>query len=144
MLSLTLFLGLWSIIAFLGVQATPSSGLQVFEHLRGIPAGWIQGNAPRASTLIRLRLAVRQEQKATLLEQRVIELSTPDHPSYGQHMTRSALKVFLKPSSEVAEAIISWLKAESISDDSIEDDGDWINFSAAVARMERTLNAHFY
>src|SRR6266536_5575141 len=124
--SFAFLVGLWSIfIALLGVQAAPSSGIEVFEHLRGIPQGWIQGDAPPASKLIRFRIAVRQQQKSTLFEQRVIDMSTPDHATYGQHMKRDELKAFLKPSLEVSEAILSWLNAEGVPDKHIEDDGDW-------------------
>lgn len=145
MLSFATLVGLCSIlIALLGIQAAPSSGVEVFEHLRGIPEGWVQGGAPPASKLIRLRIAVRQEEKSDLFEQRVIDISTPNHPLYGQHMKRDELKAFLKPSPEVSGAILSWLDAEGISEDFIENDGDWINFIAPVSRVERMLNTHFY
>lgn len=74
----------------------------------------------------------------------VIDMSTPDHPNYGQHMKRDQMKAFLRPSTEVSSAILSWLHSEGIPDKDIEDDGDWITFKVTVAEAESMLNTHFY
>ncbi|ERF71269.1 hypothetical protein EPUS_05321 [Endocarpon pusillum Z07020] len=123
--------------------ALPHSEAEVLEQLRGIPDGWIQGAAPAASTPLKLRIAVHQPRQAEF-EQLVIDMSTPDHPSYGQHMKRDQMKAFLRPSKEVSEAILGWLRSEGVPEADIEDDGDWINFKVAVGKAESMLNTHFY
>ncbi len=103
----------------------------------------IQGAAPAASTLLKLRIAVRQERQVKF-EQMVIDMSTPDHPTYGQHMKRDQMKAFLRPSNEVSQAILGWLRSEGIPESGIEDDGDWINFKVTVGEAESMLKTHFY
>jgi tripeptidyl-peptidase I len=74
----------------------------------------------------------------------VIDMSTPDHPKYGQHMKRDQMKAFLRPSKEISQAILGWLRAEGIPASDIEDDGDWISFKVTVAEAESMLRTHFY
>jgi tripeptidyl-peptidase I len=86
---------------------------------------------------------VRQQRQAEF-EQMVIDMSTPDHPTYGQYMKRDQMKAFLRPSQDVSEAILSWLGSEGIHKSQIEDDGDWINFKVTVGQAEAMLKTHFY
>jgi tripeptidyl-peptidase-1 len=88
-------------------------------------------------------LAVRQG-NADDFEQTVIDISTPDHPRYGQHLMRDELKELLRPSAEVSGEILSWLAAEGISRERIQDNGDWINLVVTVKEAERLLDTHFY
>lgn len=74
----------------------------------------------------------------------VIDMSTPSHPSYGQHMKRDQMKTFLRPSKRVSQAILGWLRSEGVHKNNIEDDGDWINFKITVAEAENILNTQFY
>ncbi|KAJ5623249.1 hypothetical protein N7490_011854 [Penicillium lividum] len=76
-------------------------------------------------------------------EQNVIDLSTPGHPSYGQHLNREQVRQRLRPSSNVSNQIISWLLSENIVPNSIEVDGNWITFQAVVAEAERMLKTEF-
>jgi tripeptidyl-peptidase I len=102
-----------------------------------------QGDAPAASTLLKLRLAVRQPRQAEF-EQIVIDISTPDHPIYGQHMKRDQMKAFLRPSDAVSQSILGWVRSEGISESDIEDDGDWINLKVTLAQAESMLDTRFY
>lgn len=59
-------------------------------------------------------------------------------------MKRDQMKAFLRPSKEVSDAILDWLRSEGVPDGDIEDDGDWINFKVAVGKAESMLHTHFY
>ena len=74
----------------------------------------------------------------------VVDMSTPGHPSYGNHMKRDELKAFLRPSAEVSHAILSWLESEKIPSDNVEDDGDWISFIVPVSQAEGMLDTEFH
>ena len=121
------------------VQAAPYTGLSVLESLNGIPHGWVQGDSVPASTRLRFRIAVKQE-NAYHFEQHVLDISTPDHPKYGQHMSREELKAMLRPSIDASESITGWLEAEGVPSADIEDDGDWINFYVPATEAERIMN----
>ena len=136
-------------VALVGVQAAPAAAsipsdeLAVLEQLSTVPHGWRQEQAPSASKRLRFRIALRQE-NAFAFEQHVIDISTPDHPRYGQHMDRTELKRMLQPSAEASEAVLSWLESQGVPDSDIEDDGDWINFYVPTIEAERILDTKFY
>ena len=147
MRSITYLVGLLSLLVPIAHTATiTSSGLTVFEKLASVPRGWQRGDAVPASKTLHFRIAVKQE-NAYEFEQHVIDISTPGHPKYGQHMSHQELKRALRPSSDATEAIVGWLKGEGVVSKSIEDDGDWINFYVTAAEAERIMNtksAAFY
>ncbi|MCJ1301078.1 vesicle formation at the endoplasmic reticulum [Hypocenomyce scalaris] len=144
MLWLKCLIGLLSVLTILaGVQATPSTELEFLEKLRGIPQGWHQGPGPPASERIRFRIAVKQ-QNAFDFEEHVLQISTPGHPRYGQHMKWDELKAMLRPSSDATNSIIGWLDSEGVPSADIEDDGDWINLYVPITEAERILNTSFY
>lgn len=144
MLPLTLVLGLWAVLGVIfGTRAVPSSEVDVLEHLSSVPQGWQQAEAPPAALRLRFRIAVRQ-QNAYQFEQTVLDISTPGHPSYGQHLKRDELKAMLRPSAAASEAILGWLDAQGVPKADIEDDGDWINFSLSVSEAERILYTQFH
>jgi tripeptidyl-peptidase-1 len=134
--------------AFVGVQAAPARAstfdeLAVLEHLSKVPHGWHQEQAPPASKRLRFRIALRQ-QNAFAFEQHVIDISTPGHREYGQHMNHAELKRMLQPSSDASEAILGWLETQGVHSADIEDDGDWINFYVPAVEAERILDTKFY
>jgi len=134
--------------AFIAVQAAParvliSDELAVLEHLSTVPHGWHQEQAPPASKRLRFRIALRQE-NAFAFEQHVIDISTPGHPEYGQHMNHAELKRMLQPSSAASEAVFGWLESQGVPSADIEDDGDWINFYVPTVEAERILNTNFH
>ena len=135
------FLGVWTLIAPI-VNAAPRPDLSVFERLRGTPQGWTQNGSVPAATPLRFRLAIKQE-NAFAFEQHVIDISTPDHAKYGQHMSHAELKHMLRPNKDVSSAILAWLNAEGIPASNIEDDGDWINFRVPVVIAERMLDTKY-
>ena len=134
-----------AIAAIAGVQAAPASTseLTVLESLPHIPQGWRQGRAVSASSRLRFRIAVKQE-NAFAFEQHVIAISTPDHPNYGEHMQRDEIKAMLRPSPAASQAILSWLLDEGVKPADIQDDGDWINFYVPTVEAERILDTKFY
>ncbi|KAI9727809.1 MAG: vesicle formation at the endoplasmic reticulum [Cirrosporium novae-zelandiae] len=117
--------------------------LQIFERLATVPPGWKQVSVPSPTRRLRFRIAIKNEHEA-LFEQLVLDISTPNHPKYGQHLSKTELKSMLRPSASATEAIIGWLSDEGIPARDIEDDGDWINFYASVADAERIMNTRFY
>ena len=144
MLSFTLAIAFWAIVtSIFGVQAAPAVEVDVLEHLRSVPQGWQQGRAPPAALRLRFRIAVRQE-NAYQFEQTVLDISTPSHPKYGQHLKRDELKAMLRPSADASESILGWLQAEGVPKTDIKDDGDWINFYVSVSEAERILHTKFH
>jgi tripeptidyl-peptidase-1 len=116
---------------------------QRVEQLEKVPDGWSRGDRPLASELIKFRLAITQGNAAEF-ERKVIDLSTPGHPSYGQHMERDEVKEFLRPSSVVSDRIMAWLRSENVPTSSINSDGHWISFTVPVSQAEQILKTQFF
>ena len=89
---------------------------------------------------IKLRIAL-QQQNVALFEQTVYDVSTPDHPKYGQHLEGHEVKAMLLPTEAATNAVISWLQDYNIT--AIEDDGDWVNFKTDVATADKMLDTRF-
>lgn len=148
MRSLIYLAGLLSIVvAITGVNAavalSPATDFAVVESLPQTPQGWQQGASVSAGRSLKFRIAVKQE-NAFAFEQHVMDISTPGHAKYGQHMSRDELKAMLRPSPNATAAILSWLTGEGVPARKIEDKGDWINFRVSARKAERLLDTKFY
>lgn len=85
-------------------------------------------------------IAVRQR-NVEHFEKLLVDISTPDHPKYGQHMEGHEVKTMLKPTQVASDAVIAWLQDSNVTD--IEDDGDWINFKTDVGTANKMMNTKF-
>jgi tripeptidyl-peptidase-1 len=123
------------------VQTAPAPELVVFEKVPQLPRGWTQQEAVPPQTLLKFRIALKLDQ-VEAFEQHVIDISTPGHVLYGQHMSYEELKRSLRPDSAASASVLGWLEAEGVS--RIEDDGDWINFIVPAKDAERIMDTKFY
>lgn len=72
-----------------------------------------------------------------------MDVSTPSHPRYGQHLKRAELKELIKPRAESTDAVLNWLKESGVASDDVENDGEWINFIAPVSTAEKMMDTTF-
>ncbi|KAI4597560.1 vesicle formation at the endoplasmic reticulum [Pestalotiopsis sp. 9143b] len=116
----------------------------VVESLPSVPDGWQIVKKADLSTPIRLRIALEQPNVSNgLFERTLYEISSPGHPSYGQHLSREEVRDLVQPRQESTDAVLDWLKSAGISNHDIEDTGDLISFRATVEKAEQLLNASF-
>lgn len=140
-----IFASLEFVIVLLCIQHVSSTGLsyQVVEQLEEVPLGWSRGGMPSPSKLMTFRLAVSQPSMAAF-EQNVIDLSTPDHPRYGQHMDREEIQSFLRPETAITDLILAWLHSETVSPDNVETSGNWVTFNATASQAGRLLQTKYF
>lgn len=133
------------LVAFTAKTAspTPGAGFVPLEILPAGPLGWDQGSRTPATKRLRFRIALRQE-NAFEFEQHLLAISDPDHPKYGEHLSRDELKAMLRPRSTASQSVLTWLQTEGVPREDIEDSGDWINFYTTTAAAERILNTKFF
>jgi tripeptidyl-peptidase I len=98
----------------------------IVEELRHVPEGWHSVDTPEQSRSIHLRIAMTQP-KQGLFEQALLQISTPGHARYGQHLKREELKNMLRPTPEATSAVLGWLEEAGIYD--IEEKGEWVRLS---------------
>ncbi|CAG8976517.1 hypothetical protein HYALB_00006014 [Hymenoscyphus albidus] len=112
----------------------------VFESVHQVPRGWTFDRNAYADETVKLRVSLKQ-QNVDDLYQKVMEVSTPDHVSYGQHYEGHELRSLLKPSDETSAVVISWLQDSNIT--AIKDDGDYVLFTSNVETANKLLNTNF-
>ena len=106
--------------ALMGAAAATSVTM---EELRHVPEGWHSVDVPDQSRSIHLRIAMTQP-KQGLFEQALLQISTPGHVRYGQHLKREELKDMLRPTPDATSAVLSWLEDAGIYE--IENKGEWV------------------
>lgn len=135
-----------NVFSALAVFAFAHSALgssDVFEEVVEIPEGWrelpsVQVN--KDSTLaMRIHLA---QQNTAAFEQKVIDLSTPDHPTYGNHMDTHEIKRMLQPTQNTISSVLTWLQDAGISEH-VAVEHDWIMMNVTVAQAEKLLNTKY-
>ncbi|KAI0475136.1 subtilisin-like protein [Xylariaceae sp. FL0804] len=69
-------------------------------------------------------------------------MSTPSHPTYGQHFQdHEEMKRMLLPSQESLSSVQAWLESAGI--ESVEEDADWLTFKTTVGQANKMLDTHF-
>ncbi|KAI1140373.1 subtilisin-like protein [Hypoxylon sp. FL0543] len=112
------------------------------ESLPKVPVGWRKlGNADPAKA-IKLRIALEQP-NLDQFDQLLYDISTPQHPLYGRHLSRDEVREMMKPREDSTAAVLKWLQASGIPSSDIENDGEWINFHTSVLRAANLLNTQF-
>ncbi|CAL5866236.1 uncharacterized protein PFLUO_LOCUS443 [Penicillium psychrofluorescens] len=119
------------------------SSYRSVEQLESVPHGWSKRDIPPASKRMTFYLAIAQTKTAEF-ERNVVELSTPGHPKYGQHMKRSEVDDFLRPSPDILSQILSWLESEHVPVETIQTNRNWIKFQAFVPQAEKMLKTRFF
>ncbi|KAH9218824.1 peptidase S8/S53 domain-containing protein [Leptodontidium sp. 2 PMI_412] len=122
---------------------SPIEPLKVFESLYRTPQRWTQLEQPDPKTLLHLRIAVHMSDH-DLFEKTLFEVSTPDHPSYGQHLNHEEVRALVKPKDSSTQAVLAWLQSSGIPETDIKDRGEWINFRVSVDKAETMMGAAFY
>lgn len=123
--------------------AISSASYDVFEEVAEIPEGWRELPSMRVDldrTLsMRIHLA---QQNVAAFEQRVMEISTPDHPTYGDHMNTEQIKRMLQPSHETVSAVFAWLEDAGLGEDFVVEH-DWIKMNVTIGQAEELLKAKY-
>src|SRR5438067_1695446 len=101
MLSLSTALQVLSFSVF--VQPAVSD---VFESIYELPRGWKYDRDANGDESVKLRVSLKQQNLDSFYD-KLMEVSTPDHPQYGQHYEGHELRSLLKPTDEASSIAIS-------------------------------------
>ncbi|EEP75414.1 hypothetical protein UREG_00260 [Uncinocarpus reesii 1704] len=137
------FFSLFSVVAAAAQHVSPNGDWALVERV-GVPAGWLRGPMADPKTMFDMKINLRDASKVEHLHQKVMELSTPGHASYGQHLKREAIDTLMKPNVTVTESILQWLKDGGVQLENVKSRADWIRVSLPVGVASKLLNARFY
>ncbi|KAI6247881.1 Tripeptidyl-peptidase sed3 [Erysiphe necator] len=115
---------------------------KTFEQLAHIPYPW---NLKETITLdpkhsFKLRIHLRN-QNIQSFQRKVLDLSTPGHPDYGQHMDREAVNNYLAPFPESFDLVQGWLEYEGAGNVTVQN--DWIILDTTIEEVEKLLNTKY-
>lgn len=122
-------------------QALPTLAV-IHEQMAAVPAGWTAASAADKSTPVSFTIALMQ-QNIDQLEAKLMAVSTPGSPFYGQYMDVDDMNAFFAPATGASSAVESWLKSAGVSQSQMSTDGSYVTFATTVGTANSLLNTTF-
>jgi tripeptidyl-peptidase-1 len=73
-----------------------------------------------------------------------VQVATPGHALYGQHMSHEEIIAMVAPAKESADFVMQWLESEiSNMGTKVSQKGDYVTVEASVAEIEQLLDAKY-
>ncbi|KAI9687588.1 MAG: hypothetical protein M1822_002198 [Bathelium mastoideum] len=109
-----------------------------------VPAKWTREGPAPEGYLINLSIGLKQSRFGEL-EKHLMEVSDPDHPRYGQHLTPNEVARYIQPTDEASDEVHEWLSDSGIDLDKLDytPAGDWITVRLPVEEVERLLDTKY-
>lgn len=123
-------------------QAVAEGKDVIVESLPKVPMGWRKLRNAEPDQVIKLRIALVQPGLGQF-EQTLYDISTPQHPLYGRHLSRDEVREMMKPKEESTSAVLKWLQDAGIPSSNVENDGEWIKFQTTVLKAASLLGTDF-
>lgn len=105
------------------------------------PRGWAKHSRPHPDHLISLRIGLPQH-NFPLLEKHLYEVSDPDHPRYGEHLSKEEVEALTAPHPESLNALDKWLAGFDLNEEDLTRSPakDWITIKIPVSLAEKMLD----
>lgn len=116
----------------------------VVKDYHKAPLGWQNiGRAPREHVLY-LRIGLSQSDFPELVRQ-LYQVSDPQHPTYGQHLSKAQVHELVKPRDDTFADIEDWLEQNDLdlSELTYNSARTWAKISITVAEAERLLDTEY-
>ncbi|KAG6845431.1 hypothetical protein H0H87_009338 [Tephrocybe sp. NHM501043] len=109
------------------------------------PRGWSKHSTPHADHKIVLRVGLPQPD-FEVLETHLYEVSDPDHPKYGAHLSKEEVDELIAPHPDSIDAVNDWLRSHDIQDNDVirSSAGDWLTLTLPVHLVEKMLDTTYH
>jgi tripeptidyl-peptidase-1 len=113
-----------------------------------LPYDWVEHPThpnPPPDQPMTLRIALAQPNIQTLIS-KLLEISHPDHPSYGQHLSKSEVEALASPAPESLDLVYEWLSEYGVGPDDVikkSDAGDWLHVAVNVEKAEDLMGCKY-
>ncbi|KAI1750022.1 subtilisin-like protein [Xylaria castorea] len=106
---------------------------------------WTKRAKVPADAVLPMRLGLKQS-NLDAGHHKLMDLSNPDSPNYGKHMSAQEVVDFFAPDKSSVDTVRDWLQNAGISADRItlSANKQWIQFDAKTSEVEELLFADFY
>lgn len=133
----------WAGLAALVVLARGAGPVRTVEApVAELPSGWQAGGRAARGERLELSFAVRQQGLAELT-QKVLSVSSPSSPEYGQHLANEEVQRLTAPEAAHIEAVESFLRGHGLEPRRATPNGDFIVAEASVELAERMLGTEY-
>lgn len=78
-----------------------------------------------------------------ILEQKLHDISSLSHPSYGKQLKRDKIEQLLHTRTEAIRSVLRWLSYSEIRPSGIHEDDELVHFIANISAAERMVNTSF-
>lgn len=110
------------------------------SELKSVPNGWKKTSDAADDQVLSLSIGLKQQNEDQFYS-KLDEISNPQHDTYGAWMEKEDVDNLLKPSADSKTAVVSWLKANGVSQ--IQTDDFYVRFSTDVATANKLLSAKY-
>ncbi|KAF2238600.1 tripeptidyl peptidase-like protein [Viridothelium virens] len=109
-----------------------------------VPAKWTREGPAPEDHHITLSIGLKQSRFGDL-EKQLMEVSDPDHPRYGQHLTPEEVSKYIRPTEEASDDVHEWLSDNGVDLDTLSHTqaGDWITVRLPVKQVEQLLDTEY-
>ncbi|KAI5860527.1 tripeptidyl-peptidase 1 precursor [Durotheca rogersii] len=121
----------------------PSRSAYRVKDEHHVPRDWRRLRRAPADHVIDLQIGVKQSNFGEL-ERHLYEVSDPDHPRYGQHLTADEVNELVKPTDETLDLVREWLEANGVKPTAYSSAKDWITVSLPIRAVERLLDTEYH
>jgi tripeptidyl-peptidase I len=139
----------WSLFlianVFPSILSSPVQTDYKVKEIHRIPRGWKLIGRPLGEHTIRLKIALKQSNFAEL-ERHLYEISDPDHPRYGRHLSNQEVISLVKPEPRALELVKDWLSVQGVDPHMLgySTAKDWISTSLPLSKVEKLLNCKYF
>lgn len=105
------------------------------------PKGWVKQLPAPTDHIINLRIGLPQP-NFNVLESHLYEISDPDHPRYGAHLSKEEVEAIVAPHDESITAVDNWLASHGFNESTIyrSPAKDWATIRVPIGLAEKMLD----
>ncbi|KAL0580736.1 hypothetical protein V5O48_001294 [Marasmius crinis-equi] len=129
----------------LALSLPPSDPKLKVKQSVNAPSGWEIHGVPPPNHPIELRIGLSQP-NIHVLEHHLLQVSDPDHPRYGQHLSKQEVEGIVAPHPESIRLIDEWLAGYGIQEEDISRSPaqDWVIVTIPVGLAEQLLGTTYH
>ncbi|KAH9059257.1 subtilisin-like protein [Lactarius vividus] len=116
--------------------------MRLHEWRDGVPEGFTNKGPALGDVALRFRIALVQNDTEGL-QTKLMDVSTPSSPQYGQWLSKEEVGTFVTPKPETVTAVNEWLATNGLNATVLSPFGDWIGFETTVSHANVLFDADF-
>ncbi|KAH9173053.1 family S53 protease [Lactarius sanguifluus] len=116
--------------------------MRLHERCDSVPEGFTSKGPAPGDAALRFRIALVQNDTEGL-QTKLMDISTPSSPQYGQWLSKEEVGAFVTPKRETVTAVKEWLAANGLNATVLSPFGDWIGFETTVSHANLLFDADF-